>query len=205
MRRVWYCAGLFALLANPGEARRLDNMGLTAPVLTVVLDFRGPAASRSVDEMKREVEGILRDSGRTLEWRSWVEATETTSEEMAVVRFRGDCAIRLGPRDSSPEGPLGFTYLSNATVLPFSEVACDRIGTLVRSAVGGLELPQAEIVLGRAMGRVVAHELVHILSRSTEHAHDGVARSELSKSQLTEGRLALSAKDLVRITGQEGR
>ncbi|HUI77117.1 MAG TPA: hypothetical protein VLY24_04360 [Bryobacteraceae bacterium] len=204
MRHVWYCAGLFALLANPGDARSLERAGLPAPTLTVVLDFRGSFAPRSVDEMKREVKSILRDSGRTLEWRSWAEATETTAEEMAVVRFRGNCTIRPGLREAS-EGPLGFTFLSNGTVLPFSEVACERLSNLVQPTVAGLELPEAEVVLGRAMGRVVAHELVHILSRSTEHGHDGVARPELSTIQLTEGRLALSAKDLVRITGQERR
>src|SRR5215469_2641138 len=63
--------------------------------------------------MEREVESILRLSGRTLEWRSWEEATRTTFEELTVVRFDGNCGVPPWPHSSAVEGPLGLTYISD--------------------------------------------------------------------------------------------
>lgn len=155
--------------------------------------------------MEREVENIMRDSGRAIEWRSWSQATQAMFDELAVVRFNGSCGVPPWPHASSANGPLGFTYISDGTVLPFSEIACERIASSVRSTISGMDLADAEVVFGRAMGRVLAHELVHMVSRSASHSHEGVAQAALTESQLTEGRLEMSPEDLVRVSGKDRR
>jgi hypothetical protein len=40
--------------------------------------------------------------------------------------------------------------------------------------------------LGRAMARVGAHEIYHMLTGSTNHARSGIARAEHSRTELTE-------------------
>ena len=50
------------------------------------------------------------------------------------------------------------------------------------------------------MGRVLAHELVHMLTRSRRHGQDGVAEAALSGKQLVEEVLPLSAFDISRLT-----
>jgi hypothetical protein len=54
-------------------------------------------------------------------------------------------------------------------------------------------------LLGRALGRVVAHELVHILSRSQVHSKSGVEMRALSGQQLIAPILSLDIADLHRI------
>jgi len=54
-------------------------------------------------------------------------------------------------------------------------------------------------LLGRALGRVLAHEVVHILSKSGAHGRVGVAKTALSGSQLIAPELRLGAADLERI------
>jgi hypothetical protein len=205
MRPVSLCAVLCALSATSAlPSSIVSPPRASVPPLTIVLDFRGAFAPNSVQEMEREVQNVLRGAGRPIEWRSWKEATHAVFDEIAVVRFSGDCEAQFWPNGVAPEGALGSTHISDGVVLPFSDIACDKIASTVRSAVLGMEHAQADMIFGRALGRVVAHELVHIISRSTAHGHEGVAQSALSRSDLTDEKLDLSPKDLLRITGKEG-
>ena len=49
------------------------------------------------------------------------------------------------------------------------------------------------------MARVVAHELYHVLMRTTEHARAGVARSCFSSSDLLAERFEFEAATLARL------
>ncbi|HEX3992985.1 MAG TPA: hypothetical protein VHX39_17575, partial [Acetobacteraceae bacterium] len=74
-------------------------------------------------------------------------------------------------------GPYARTWMADGDVLPFGEVDCARVVNSVRDAMSGGDLPNwADQLLGRALGRVVAHELVHMLTRSVRHGRDGVTR-----------------------------
>jgi len=203
MRQVCLCTVLCALSAVALSARSARSQEPSnVPPLTIVIDFHGAYSQRAVEEMEREVEGIMRAAGRLIEWRTWEQASQATFDELTVVRFYGDCGVPPWPA-ASAEGPLGSTYISDGTVLPFSDIACDRIATSVRSAILRVDREQAEILFGRAMGRVVAHELVHMVSRSAAHGHEGVTQPALSESDLTRGRLELSPKDMIRLFGPE--
>jgi hypothetical protein len=155
--------------------------------------------------MEHEVGNILRDTGRTVEFRSWDEATEGVFDLIAVVRFSGNCGVVPWPHDSATDGPLGFTYVSDGAVLPFSQISCEKIAGSLGPAVPRMEPSQAETLFGRAMGRVVAHELIHMISGSAIHSHEGIARSAFSRSDLTSERLGLSPTDLARVTAKERR
>jgi hypothetical protein len=101
-------------------------------------------------------------------------------------------------------GPMAFTYSTDGVVQPFSAVACDQVTSIVRSAMAGGDFANADVLLGRALGRVLAHEVVHILSKSAVHGHAGVARTALSGSQLIAPELKLGAADLERIHASSG-
>jgi hypothetical protein len=204
MRHVYACAVLCALSA-PAAFARSATVQPDLPILTIVLDFRGPYTARSMGEMEREVENIARGSGRAIEWRSWAEATQGVFDELAVVRFNGNCGIPDKPSPPPGEGPLGSTHVSDGVVLPFSEIACEKIASYVWPAISSVGQEQAELVFGRAMGRVVAHELVHMISRSAAHGRAGLAQPALSESQLTGDRLDLNPRDLLRISARERR
>ena len=52
---------------------------------------------------------------------------------------------------------------------------------------------EAQRLVGVALGRVLAHEVVHLLAPDVEHADTGVMRSRLHAFYLTRGRPALEA------------
>ena len=55
-------------------------------------------------------------------------------------------------------------------------------------------------LMGRAVGRVLAHELVHILSNSKQHGKEGVAKTALSPTNLIAESLKLDEADVLRIS-----
>src|SRR4051812_24500749 len=75
------CAGLSPLVA--AESRRL----------TIVADFQGPYSQGSIDQMKSELSGILKDSGLVIEWKSLSEARGETFADLVVVHFKGKCML----------------------------------------------------------------------------------------------------------------
>jgi hypothetical protein len=97
---------------------------------------------------------------------------------------------------------MAFTYSTDGRVQPFSEVACDKVTSAVRSAMAGGDFAKSDLLLGRALGRVMAHEVMHILSKSGTHGHTGVAKAALSGSQLIAPELRLDPDDLVRMGGR---
>src|SRR5579871_576411 len=173
--------------------------------LTVVLDFQGTRSERTVSAMERETEVILKSSGLNLSWRLAADAAQESFDGLVVVRFKGVCKVEPVPYVYDELGPMAFTYSSDGDVQPFTQVSCDKIAATVRSAMWGADFQQADLLLGRALGRVLAHELVHMLTRSGEHGREGVQRPSLSGRELISGSLFLSPADIARLREIQNR
>ena len=89
-----------------------------------------------------------------------------------------------------------FTHISDGEVLPFSEVECDKVTSSIRPAISKARWEDRDSILGRALGRVLAHELYHMVTKTRLHAANGVTRSALSPAQLVSSELRMSMADL---------
>jgi hypothetical protein len=167
--------------------------------VTVVTDFDGPYSDRSVQQMKRETEEIFKSAGVRLDWRGRGEVGSGSYENLVVVHFKGKCILDPVPMLYDERGPFAFAYNSDGDVLPFSEVECDRLAASVQSAMWGDDFARPDYVMGRALGRVLAHELVHILTRSAAHGDDGVTQAKFSGRELIGAPLRLSRTDVERL------
>ncbi len=198
MRRALSCVLLLAAASLfAASPKRVSKV-------TVVLDFQGPHTEPSVAVMKQELGKILGSTGVQFEWRSLDEASEPFDGSLVVVRFNGKCILKPDPILYDERGPLAYTHTVDGTVLPFSEVACDTVTQSVRQAMFSGNYKQADLLLGRALGRVVAHELVHILTNSSDHAQEGVQKQALSGAQLIADHLKLTEADLLRVQQNAG-
>ena len=167
--------------------------------LTIVMDFEGPHTSASITQMKQEFAGIMKDSGLRVDWRLRAEANDMAFDNLVVVKFKGKCIFEPVGYLYDERGPLAMTHTSEGEVLPFSEVACGKVTSAMRSAMFGGDYNHADELLGRALARVVAHEVIHILSNSGTHGREGIAREAFSGRQLIGNNLRLSPEDLKRI------
>jgi hypothetical protein len=188
MRLTWICAlACFSVPSAFGEG------------ITIVLDFQGPRSDPSVAEMKREFTEIMRDTKVrfNFHWRS--EAPQEAVSDLVLVRFTGKCVFQPVGYLYDERGPMAFTYSTDGMVQPFGEVACDKVTSAIRPVMAGDDFAKADLLLGRALGRVLAHEVVHMLSKSAAHGNAGVARTSLTGSQLIAPELKLEPEDVERI------
>ena len=185
--RLVVIAALFTALAS-------------AEGITIVLEFDGPHSEQTVAEMKREFEGIVRETLLKVGWRTRQEAQREALANLMIVHFKGKCVLEPVPYLYDERGPMAFTYSTDGVVQPFSEVACERVTKAVRSAMFGGDFAKADLLLGRALGRVLAHEVLHMMTASGAHGREGIARHSLSGNELIAPRLPLAAADLERLT-----
>ncbi|MBL8229636.1 MAG: hypothetical protein JNL98_14195 [Bryobacterales bacterium] len=162
----------------------------TRPSVAVYMDFAEKPSASSIQAMQREVESLLKPAGLQLHWRDANEGNMGREDftDLYVFRFNGRCHMdgvqflfsELGPYGETVV--LGTSKTVNHEILPFGSVECDPIRRSVTPAVIGRAHPRREQVLGRAMGRVLAHELFHMMTRRSKHSESGVFRD----SQRTE-------------------
>ena len=165
----------------------------TGVPLTVVYQFDGLYSARSFAELKQELASILKDTNIRVDWRERNQVGSSESfDNLVVVKFRGVCQIDAAS-DSDPQpGPLAFTHRSDGVILPFSEVECDRVRSSLRRV-------RSDIVFGRALARVLAHELYHVLAGTETHSPQGITQRALTGSDLGGDRLELSQDELTRM------
>ena len=180
------CA-LFGLAAFTSTA-------LAAGPVTLILQFDGRHSEQSVGEMKRELQNIMRGSGTELNWRNFADVSASESfPSLVVVTFHGNCDMRPFTSAASDGGmALGYSHVSDGEVIPFADVECDRIRRELRSVHGAITAGD-DRMLGRALGRVLAHELHHIIDRTRTHERTGLFRKSLSPQDLTADRTLSSS------------
>jgi hypothetical protein len=120
------------------------------------------------------------------------------------VKLVGHCDMDGPPAYLEP-GPLGWAHEVDGAMLPFSDLACDNLRGAVQSAIVDGNPFRGNVLLGRAMGRVLAHELYHIVADTSEHGREGVAQAALSPRELTSGPLELRHSEMSLVQSGLGR
>ncbi|MEP6715784.1 MAG: hypothetical protein ABJC09_09420, partial [Terriglobia bacterium] len=150
----------------------------------------GPPGSL-LAEIQSELGQIVSEAELQVEWRSMGSPRDGSESfpGIAVLRFRGRCFFDGSPAagmSAYSGGPaLGATDLTRGHMLSFGDVNCDAVRSLVAPGVSTLRLADRNSVLGRALARVSAHEIYHMLTGSKAHANEGIARAAYSRTILT--------------------
>jgi hypothetical protein len=158
-----------------------------APItpITLYAQFQQEPPAQVLSAIREELKAILDPIGFEFQWRSLSRASANeVSVELAVLSFKGRCdAGGLLPHRGNP-GALGWTHVSDGVILPFSDVDCDRIRSFVQRDLLTFPQDHREQVLGRAIARVVAHELYHIFANTHKHGSCGVGKAAYSVFEL---------------------
>ena len=137
------------------------------------------------EALQDEVNSIMAPMGLRFTWRALAGVSGSeVSVELAVITFKGTCDVAgLTPHSSNP-GPLGWTHLSHGVILPFAEVDCQGIRGFIQKKLLTMPAADREEAYGRALGRVLAHELYHIFANTTRHNSCGVGKSKYTVQEL---------------------
>jgi mono/diheme cytochrome c family protein len=175
--------------------------------VAVYTHFDRPPAERVAASIRQEVETIMAPLGFPLEWKSLDGVRgDDVAASLAVVTFRGGCdTSNLVTAEET--SPLGITHVSDGVVLPFTEIECDRVRNFLRKQLLQTGASDREQAFGRAVGRVLAHELFHIFAGTTHHGADGVAKPVFSERELLAERFQFESNEfrLLRVSLKQAR
>ena len=184
--------GTRSILAVPAlmvfQTATLLSQSVVAPSATravaIYTKFLEPPSGVSVEHLKAEMDAILGPVLR-LEWYSLEQATgQDVKADIVVVKFQGRCGSNAQPPPLRRGGPLGWTNVVDGEILPFAGVNCDRIRELMEGNLAASPDTERDQLFGRAMARVLAHEMYHFLAKTARHAVDGVAKARYSAADL---------------------
>ncbi|MGA2273163.1 MAG: hypothetical protein ABSH00_06385 [Bryobacteraceae bacterium] len=201
LRQVWFLsaplAGAAALWAQP--------MAPVSPA-TLYTEFQQPPPAAVMSAIRGETEAIMGRLGIGMEWRSLAGVTGSeVSVQLAVIRFQGRCDVSGLSSHRVQPGALGWTHESDGVILPFGAVDCDRIRSFLQVDLLGVPAADRELVFGRAVGRVLAHELYHIFTRSPHHSPEGVGKAAYAVRDLLAVRFVFDASESMELRNSQPR
>jgi hypothetical protein len=143
----------------------------------------------AIRSAQHELDRLLTPTGIDLVWSKL--STRNSSEQfnhVVVMSFDGSCsmtdaAMALGKLQGS-DITLADSSVSNGDVLPFFRVDCTHLIQLLAPALRPMSVQERNAAFGRALGRVMAHEIYHIIGETRAHQTRGVAKAALSVQDL---------------------
>ena len=187
--KTWIlCLALGVVPAFGGE-RRTD-----AP-LTLYTEFQQTPPDSVLDAIQDELDAILSVAGLRFGWYPLAEAGDRVSTQLAIIHFKGECNTEgLRPENAYP-GPLGWTHISDGEIIPFIDVNCQGIRLFVQRELLSMPAEVRETVFGKALARVLAHELYHLLANTKAHGGSGIAKAYYTVDELVGPNLRFGKKE----------
>ena len=143
------------------------------PTVDVVVSAPPDASDTFVCRIVSEADAIWARAGVVFTWRR-MRAGEAAAPGSVVVAIHA-----LGSATDAGELPLGWIFFADHGPSPWIHLSRHNAEILMRHAA-----PQAaatdgarELLLARALGRALAHELGHYLLRSNGHTRTGLMRA----------------------------
>jgi len=161
-----------------------------ADSVTLGMVLRGaapvPSAVRHAFELEtsQAVRQSMGESDVHLAWRDEASLAGSESfDRLIVVSFHGDCSTAM-PKTLPGAGPLGSTSTMDGRVLPFIRIDCGRVKAVLAESGGWPQTLIPAGILARALSRVAAHEIYHVLSERKHHDEDGLFKAAYSPADL---------------------
>ena len=166
----------------------------SAPI-SLFTEFQQAPPAAVIYAIQEELGAIMEPAGLHFDWYPLQEASHRVSVQLAVVHFKGACdAEDLRPQWAFP-GPLGWTHVSDGEILPFIDINCEGVRLFVQRQLIEFPVSDREMAFGRAVGRVLAHELYHFLVNTKTHPGGGVAKAAYSVGELLSDSLHFGKKE----------
>jgi len=169
-----------------------------------VVVYLKPADSLStaaISETKAELAILLRAIGTRVIWWDAEKSPSGTDHVLIVADFTGTCSLTESvypPPDISSLPPLAHAPVANGQVLPFAYVDCTTLNQLLGPVLARQSTEPREYMYGRAIGRLLAHEIHHILAQTRDHAAAGIAKPHFSSKDLLTARFEFEPDTIAR-------
>lgn len=190
---AWLCLSLVCC-----PAAFAGNPGLAGKPLLVYLPAVSDHDLPVLPYMRNEAETLLRAVGYTIEWRvRGAKSSGESAPDILVLDLVGPCGATTPPQAvAGPSAVLASTAVSGGTVLPFSRIDCTALNLVLARM---LDRGDRTFLYGRAMGRLLAHELYHVLAQTQDHSRDGIGKRCFTVQDLVSDHFAFATTTLQRL------
>jgi len=157
-----------------------------AASLELLTQFDRRPSTVVVGAMAREMDALYRDIPVSIGWHDLSGYhSRVVAPRIVFIYFKGDCrAPRLPPHQFVEGLALAGINRVDGRMLPVVTVDCDRTANYIWSSMSGAERVNGDTAFGRALARVLAHELYHFLTGATKHTRSALFRASIPASSL---------------------
>jgi len=182
---------ILALGASPALAQTTDGAALASTVVQdrrlrlLWVDVGGRGAQGVFDDAARELADIFGEADIHVDWRDGVPGEIAAESDVQVIVLESTPGL--------PARVMGAARHRQApphTVRVFLRAIRATLGFDPRSEA--FILPSDRAALGRAVGRVIAHEIIHVYAPAHGHENDGLMRPSLDAEFLKQDRVHLA-------------
>src|SRR5690349_9187157 len=171
---------------------------------TVVVHVSGPEpASVTRSALRQETAALMKSVGYSIQWNS----RDADAPNLIVLELAGDCNPAFTPFTSPAvvrQGrSLAAASVQDGAVLPFVRVDCAALGNLLAPALAREAPARRAQLYGRAIGRLLAHEMYHVLARTQEHTAAGIGKPGFNPADLLAERFEFETVALDRMRHTE--
>jgi hypothetical protein len=161
--------------------------------LALYSSHAGSLEAGSLPAVRNELQRLLTPAGIDVVWKDPSQRNSGEQFDIVVVGvFEGSCsADDAFPSPISPAfdpAVLADTSVSNGRVLPFFRIDC---GQLLRTLAPAFKTSTPALrlsMVSRAVARVIAHEIYHVLAQTKAHDSAGIAKASFTLVDLTADR-----------------
>ena len=140
--------------------------------VVVLLQFDQKPSLPVVNSLHEELESLFEGAGIRLDLRHIeTRPLRRKSERAAVVHFSKGCAPPIVIRRREAEvRALAHVHQAGKRVLDLVEVNCRNVSEYISTAITTSDLGRLDTLYGRALARVVSHELLHWMLNERNHS-----------------------------------
>jgi len=167
---------MFTAVAAISMMQALSAEPPSAPggIVSIAFSFNGSRSDDAVAGMESEMAILLTGTNVHLQWfERQKDSGLYVDGRILVVNIRGDCQTTERGRLESGEA-LAWNDVTDGHFQPFVTVDCARVARFVARELRGSDRQETDRLVGRAIARVIAHEMYHFFTRTKRHSRSSV-------------------------------
>jgi hypothetical protein len=185
------------------SAARADSVVPASDALEVYVKGEESSTPDVLSAMNRELNVLMQSAGYRIIWRGTGDPPSSAgAENLVIVELRGVCTARFSTTEVKPLSwtiPLASSSVVDGRILPFSWIDCSALNRFLTPVAFAETKVEQDVLYGRSMARLLAHEFYHVLAHTDGHALTGVAKARFSTADLLADHLNFETAALARL------
>jgi hypothetical protein len=193
-------AALLVLAALPAYTEDPQEDGAGAETLALAAHSEQELPAEITEALLDELRRIFIAAGLEPEWHQMPGMIEITSVwEPVSIYLHGNCRLERADPYKASDGGLAYVERTDGELRPHIHVDCEKLRGFIQRQLTSFDLQRSEWTMGRAIARVIAHELYHYLTKNADHGYSELFASAMPCEVLLKRRVQFLEDEVVEL------